>query len=56
MILEEHELVGYVNFELQSNLSIKMMDLFDWLDSETYQKVCLIVGSASFKKSRKLSY
>ena len=35
--LEEHGLVDYVNFKLQSDLSIKIMDLFDWLDSETNQ-------------------
>ena len=35
--LEEHGLVGYVNFKLQRDLSIKKMDFFDWTNSETNQ-------------------
>ena len=38
--LEEHRQVGYMNFKLQSDLSIKIIDLFDWSDSETNQIVC----------------
>ena len=35
--LEEHGLIGYVNFKYRSDLLIKIVDLFDWSDSETNQ-------------------